>query len=116
MARVTVEDCIDKIENRFALVLLATYRTRILSAGAEPLVERDNDKNPVIALREIAGEKIIPDVLREDLIVSMQKQVDDDVDMEELQLISSNHVTDFSVQKEGKTVAEEDILATLQKM
>jgi len=54
MARVTVEDCVDKIENRFELVLLASHRTRTISAGAQLTVPRDNDKNPVVALREIA--------------------------------------------------------------
>ncbi|MGZ8417479.1 MAG: DNA-directed RNA polymerase subunit omega, partial [Methyloceanibacter sp.] len=58
MARVTVEDCIDKIPNRFELVLLASHRARSISAGAQITVQRDNDKNPVVALREIADKKI----------------------------------------------------------
>jgi len=73
MARVTVEDCIDKIPNRFELVLLSGHRARTISAGAQIAVERDNDKNPVVALREIADEKIAGDDLREDFIHSMQK-------------------------------------------
>ena len=60
MARVTVEDCIDKVENRFELVLLAGHRARQISAGAEITIERDNDKNPVVALREIADETLSP--------------------------------------------------------
>lgn len=64
MARVTVEDCVDKIPNRFELVLFSAHRARGMSAGAEILVERDNDKNPVVALREIADEKLEPDDLR----------------------------------------------------
>ena len=71
MARVTVEDCIDKIPNRFELVLLSGHRARTISAGAQIAVERDNDKNPVVALREIADEKIACDDLREDFIHSM---------------------------------------------
>ena len=61
MARVTVEDCVDKIPNRFELVLFSAHRARGMSAGSEILVERDNDKNPVVALREIADEKLEPD-------------------------------------------------------
>ncbi len=60
MARVTVEDCIDKVENRFDLVLLASHRARMISSGAQITIERDNDKNPVVALREIADETISP--------------------------------------------------------
>jgi len=66
MARITVEDCLDKVENRFQLVLIATKRTRQLASGAEPLVERDNDKETVIALREIAEGLITKDILDED--------------------------------------------------
>ena len=63
MARVTVEDCVDKIPNRFELVLLASHRARTISAGAQLTVPRDNDKNPVVALREIAEKKFTPDDL-----------------------------------------------------
>ncbi|MCO4054148.1 MAG: DNA-directed RNA polymerase subunit omega [Bosea sp.] len=78
MARVTVEDCIDKVENRFELVLLASHRARMIASGTQILVLRDNDKNPVVALREIADEKIAPDDLKEDLIHSLQKHVEVD--------------------------------------
>ncbi len=78
MARVTVEDCIDKIENRFELVLLAGHRARQISSGGEITVPRDNDKNPVVALREIADETLSPGDLEEDLIHSLQKQVEVD--------------------------------------
>jgi DNA-directed RNA polymerase subunit omega len=78
MARVTVEDCIDKVENRFDLVLLASHRARMLSSGAPITIERDNDKNPVVALREIADETISPGDLKEDLIHSLQKYVEVD--------------------------------------
>ena len=78
MARVTVEDCVDKIENRFELVLLAGHRARQISSGGEITVPRDNDKNPVVALREIAEETLSPGDLEEDLIHSLQKQVEVD--------------------------------------
>jgi DNA-directed RNA polymerase subunit omega len=78
MARVTVEDCIDKVENRFELVLLAAHRARLISAGAPITIERDRDKNPVVALREIADETISPEDLREQLIHSLQKYVEVD--------------------------------------
>ncbi len=78
MARVTVEDCIDKVENRFELVLLASHRARMIASGQAIQVPRDNDKNPVVALREIAEGKIAPDDLKEDLIHSLQKHVEVD--------------------------------------
>ncbi|MCS6762309.1 MAG: DNA-directed RNA polymerase subunit omega [Candidatus Devosia symbiotica] len=78
MARVTVEDCIEKIENRFDLVLMAAHRARMISSGAQITVSRDNDKNPVVALREIGDGAISPDDLREDLIHSLQKYVEVD--------------------------------------
>ncbi len=78
MARVTVEDCVDKVENRFELVLLASHRARLISQGAAITVDRDNDKNPVVALREIADETLSPGDLKEDLIHSLQKHVEVD--------------------------------------
>ncbi|WP_265975216.1 DNA-directed RNA polymerase subunit omega [Brucella intermedia] len=78
MARVTVEDCVDKVENRFELVLLAGHRARQISQGAQITIDRDNDKNPVVALREIADETLSPDDLKEDLIHSLQKHVEVD--------------------------------------
>jgi DNA-directed RNA polymerase subunit omega len=78
MARVTVEDCIDKVDNRFDLVLLAAHRARSISSGAPISVERDNDKNPVVALREIAEQTVVPEDLHEDLIHSLQKYVEVD--------------------------------------
>ena len=78
MARVTVEDCIDKVENRFDLVLLASHRARTISSGSQITVERDNDKNPVVALREIAEQKLEQEVLKDKLISGMQKHADID--------------------------------------
>ncbi len=72
MARVTVEDCVDKIPNRFSLVLLSAHRARAISSGAEPLVERDRDKDPVVALREIAENAIGPEDIRDSLILQYQ--------------------------------------------
>ena len=80
MARVTVEDCVDKVTNRFDLVLFAAQRAREISGGAELTVDRDRDKNPVVALREIAEETVKPDDLEESLIESLQKVLVDDDD------------------------------------
>ncbi len=79
MARVTVEDCVDKIPNRFDLVLLASQRARQITGGAELTIDRDRDKNPVVALREIAEETVKPKQLHEALVSNLQKvQVEDD--------------------------------------
>lgn len=78
MARVTVEDCVDKVPNRFELVMLASHRAREIAAGAAMTVDRDNDKNPVVALREIAEETQSADELRERLIENNQTQIEVD--------------------------------------
>ncbi|MGA3303485.1 MAG: DNA-directed RNA polymerase subunit omega [Methylovirgula sp.] len=78
MARVTVEDCIDKVENRFDLVLIAAHRARMISSGAQITVARDNDKNAVVSLREIAEATLSPEDLTEDFIHSLQKHVEVD--------------------------------------
>lgn len=78
MARVTVEDCIDKVENRFDLVLIAAHRARMISSGAPITVDRDNDKNAVVSLREIAETTLSPGDLTEDFIHSLQKHVEVD--------------------------------------
>ena len=91
MARVTVEDCVDKVENRFDLVLLSGHRSRMMSAGALPTLPRDNDKNPVIALREIAEETVSPADLKEDLIHSLQRQVEvDEPELEPTPMITAD--------------------------
>ena len=76
MARVTVEDCVDKVPNRFDLVMLAAQRAREISAGAPLALERDNDKNPVVALREIADTLVDLEMLQQSLISGLQKQVE----------------------------------------
>ncbi|WP_420138675.1 DNA-directed RNA polymerase subunit omega [Sphingomonas sp.] len=79
MARVTVEDCVDKISNRFDLVLLAAQRARQISGGAELTIDRDRDKNPVVALREIAEETVVPTDLTEAVVQNLQRvQVDEE--------------------------------------
>ncbi|MGB7405396.1 MAG: DNA-directed RNA polymerase subunit omega [Pacificimonas sp.] len=80
MARVTVEDCVDKIPNRFDLVLLSGQRARQISSGADLHVERDRDKNPVVALREIAEQKVKPKHLNEVLVSGMQRVLADEED------------------------------------
>lgn len=84
MARVTVEDCVEKVPSRFDLVMLAAQRARKIGTGAALTVDRDNDKNPVVALREIAEDMIAPETLEEDLIRSHQRiaAFDDDEDTE----------------------------------
>lgn len=84
MARVTVEDCILKIPNRFDLVAIASQRTREISAGSPLTVDRDNDKNPVISLREIADETVSLEALRESLIKGHQKIIEVEEDEEEM--------------------------------
>ncbi|MEC8519312.1 MAG: DNA-directed RNA polymerase subunit omega [Pseudomonadota bacterium] len=128
MARVTVEDCVDKIPNRFELVLYSAHRARGMSAGSEILVERDNDKNPVVALREIADEKLEPDDLREQLVSSMQRQVDVDEPDADMQVMAPQLAPAETVEtdvEEGEEalqevsappMAEEDILAAIQEM
>lgn len=78
MARVTVEDCVDKIPNRFDLVLLAAQRARQISGGAELTIDRDRDKNPVVALREIAEQTVTPKQLEESVVGGLQKVLIDD--------------------------------------
>ncbi len=84
MARVTVEDCVELVPNRFKLVKLASHRARALASGAELHVERDRDKNPVVALREIAEEKLDLDSLEESLVKSLQKRIEPDRPEEEV--------------------------------
>ena len=91
MARVTVEDCVDKVDNRFELVLLSSHRARMISSGSSITVDRDNDKNPVVALREIADETVSPGDLKEDLIHSLQKYVEvDEPETEEVHMITAD--------------------------
>ncbi len=89
MARVTVEDCVDKIPNRFDLVMMAAQRARNISAGAQLTVDRDNDKNPVVALREIADETVPLEELEEGLVKSLQAFVEmDEPEEEEMDVLA----------------------------
>ena len=108
MARVTVEDCVDKVPNRFDLVLISAFRARQLSGGAEPLVDRDRDKNPVVALREIAAKEVKPDETKEEYIKSMQKHADVD-EPEEARLESDDGREDA----QSRQVTEEELLRAL---
>ncbi len=119
MARVTVEDCIDKLPNRFELVLLSAHRARMVSQGAPLTVERDNDKNPVVALREIADESIDREDLREDFVHSMQKHVEvDEPEESEVPLLAGGEiVTPESAQEtpdEYERMTEEELLRGLE--
>ncbi|CAA2104273.1 MULTISPECIES: DNA-directed RNA polymerase subunit omega [Methylobacterium] len=125
MARVTVEDCIDKVENRFELVLLASHRARLLAAGAPLTIDRDRDKNPVCALREIGDETITADDLKEQLIHSMQKYVEvDEPEAETVPLLSSSPaaaaVAPQSSSDDGAVqfdrMSEEDLLRGLENL
>jgi DNA-directed RNA polymerase subunit omega len=91
MARVTVEDCVDKVPNRFDLVLLAAQRAREISGGAELTIERDRDKNPVVALREIAEQTVHPANLKESVVSSLQRVLpDDDDEMDDVGSLSQS--------------------------
>lgn len=91
MARVTVEDCVDKVPNRFDLVLLAAQRAREISGGAELTLDRDRDKNPVVALREIAEQTVKPKDLQEAAVTNLQKILpDDDDEMDEVSSLSQS--------------------------
>ncbi|MBW6420641.1 DNA-directed RNA polymerase subunit omega [Rhizobium sp. XQZ8] len=123
MARVTVEDCIDKVDNRFELVLLASHRARQISQGASITIDRDNDKNPVVALREIADETLSPDDLKEDLIHSLQKHVEvDEPEPDPASLIAAGGVSvaaDGEDEDAPETVSfdqmsEEELLAGIE--
>lgn len=119
MARVTVEDCIDKVDNRFELVLLASHRARMLASGAAPLVARDRDKNPVVALREIADERLTPGDLKEEFIHSLQKFVEvDEPEAESVPRLGGSQPANSYQQVDDSAVefdrmSEEDLLRGL---
>jgi DNA-directed RNA polymerase subunit omega len=106
MARVTVEDCVEKVPNRFELVLLAAQRARNLARGEEPSIDRDDDKNPVVALREIAEETIDRDKLEQDLVKSLSRAPEPEpADEEVLDLIPTDQnifgLQDISAEEEN---------------
>ncbi|WP_134498315.1 DNA-directed RNA polymerase subunit omega [Microvirga pakistanensis] len=118
MARVTVEDCIDKVDNRFELVLLASHRARLISSGSPLTIDRDRDKNPVVALREIADETIAPDDLKEQLIHSMQKYVEvDEPEAEAVPMLGNTAAAsgaDNDTDVQFDRMSEEDLLRGLE--
>ena len=123
MARITVEDCVTQVTNRFDLVLYSAQRARQISAGAPLLVERDNDKNPVVSLREIAEQHVTPENLREAVIISLQKQIERDEPAEEeidlaaaaqeglMAASSGQRLVEQEIADEMLTVGEEDVEA-----
>jgi len=115
MARVTVEDCVDKVENRFELVLLAGHRSRMISNGSPLTIDRDNDKNPIVALREIADETVSPEDLNEDLIHSMQKFVEVDEPEPELETIEAGAPAGDEEMTFDR-MSEEDLLRGLESL
>ncbi|MCI5041118.1 MULTISPECIES: DNA-directed RNA polymerase subunit omega [Donghicola] len=113
MARVTVEDCVDKVPNRFDLVMLAAHRAREISAGASLTVERDNDKNPVVALREIAEETQSADSLRERMIESNQTQIEvDEPEDDSMALLMGAETAD---KPQDDDMSEEKLLRALME-
>ena len=104
MARVTVEDCVDKIPNRFELVLLSAQRARALSAGVQMTVERDNDKNPVVALREIAEQTITPDQLRDEMFRRLPRHTE----LEDVPVAAAVTVSETEDKPEDLQMSEED--------
>ena len=113
MARVTVEDCVDKVPNRFELVMLASHRSRELSSGAELTVDRDNDKNPVVSLREIAEETQSAEELRERAIESNQTQIEVDEPEEDQMAILMG--SEAESDKPEEEISEENLLRALME-
>jgi DNA-directed RNA polymerase subunit omega len=127
MARVTVEDCIDKVDNRFDLVLLASHRARTISSGSQITIDRDNDKNPVVALREIADETIELPRIEQDLIKSLSRSPEPEpADEEVLDLIPTDQnifgLQDVAAEEEaaglpnegGEDMSPEDLEAAIE--
>jgi len=108
MARVTVEDCIEKVPNRFGLVLLAGNRARAIANGAALTLDRDNDKNPVVALREIAEETVVPADLLETVIVALQR-VDERTEAED-----EAEIIGLLAEPQHMNMAEQELIRALQ--
>jgi DNA-directed RNA polymerase subunit omega len=107
MARVTVEDCIVQVPNRFELVMLSAHRARALASGAELKLERDRDKNPVVALREIAEQKLDLGGLEESLVKGLQKRIEPDQPEEEVVELMANEQQSWIGADEAEDEAEE---------
>lgn len=112
MARVTVEDCVEKVPNRFDLVLLASHRSRNIAAGSALTIDRDNDKTPVVALRELANKTLELDELRESLVVGLQRVIQDDdlpEEQEEAPVLAIEHG-----EAQPEEMNAEDLLRAMQ--
>ncbi|GLQ23016.1 DNA-directed RNA polymerase subunit omega [Algimonas ampicilliniresistens] len=114
MARVTVEDCVEKIPNRFDLVLLASHRSRNISAGAALTVDRDNDKTPVVSLRELADGNLELDELRESLVTNLQRVITDDDMPDEAQEEAAPVLALEHGETKAQEMSEADLLRALQ--
>ena len=108
MARVTVEDCVLRVPNRFDLVMVAAQRAREISAGAQLTLERDNDKNPVVALREIADATVNTDALSESVVTGLQKHVENDEPEEEGQGFGVGAGEDMLAEMQQAQISDED--------
>lgn len=112
MARVTVEDCVDKVPNRFELVMLAAHRAREIASGAQLTIDRDNDKNPVVSLREIADETQGAEHLRERMIESLQTQIEvDEAEEDQMALLMGAEVD----RPQADDMSEEKLLRALME-
>jgi len=114
MARVTVEDCVEKIPNRFDLVLLASHRSRNIAAGAALTVDRDNDKTPVVSLRELAEETLDLGDLRESLVTGLQRVIMDDDLPDEQEEDTPVLALEHGEAKPQTEMSEADLLRALQ--
>ena len=116
MARVTVEDCVDKIPNRYDLVLISAQRARDISAGAPLCVERDNDKNSVVALREIAENKVSIENLQHSLVMGLQKFVEsEETNNEEVEIMSAQkELADLDETFSSDMISDEDLTDSMQ--
>ncbi len=108
MARVTVEECIEKVPHRFGLVLLAGHRARNIANGAALTIDRDNDKNPVVALRELADETVLPEDLVENIVVTLQR-VDERTEAED-----EAEVVALLAEPQHMNMAEAELIRALQ--
>ena len=116
MARVTVEDCVDKVDNRFELVLLAGHRSRQMSSGSPLTIDRDNDKNPVVALREIAEETVSTEDMKEELVHSLQKFVEVDEPEPEAEVVEAESPIQPSGELTFDRMSEDDLLRGLESL
>ncbi|MBR1399755.1 MAG: DNA-directed RNA polymerase subunit omega [Alphaproteobacteria bacterium] len=116
MARVTVEDCIDKIPNRYELVMVAAQRARDISAGAPLCVERDNDKNSVVSLREIAENKVSIEDLQKSLVMGQQKFVEvEEPEEEEVEILAAEkELSELDSQFSSDMISDEDLVGNMQ--